>query len=299
MIKNVLKFVFATLLVVTTSCSNDDDGPSTKNLTLDINGLEDLGTDYVYEGWIIVNGAPISTGTFTSIATGQTFNVDAAQLAAATNFVLSIEPVGETGTDAATPSDTKLVIGEFSGDSAPITIGTVADFDALTPAGTFFLRTPTDEAVGALNNGNDESGIWFGTPGAPPSPALTLPTLEPGWKYEGWVVVDGVGPLSTGTFTAFNAVDDNAGAATSFSGTEKVGPMIPGEDFFNNVPTGFVFPLDIRGRNVVISVEPFPDNSPAPFLLKPMTGTAGNDTAPTTYPLTYSTGSFPTGSVSR
>ncbi len=299
MVKKILSLALVAFGLIFTSCSNDDDGPSTKNLTLTINGLEDLGTDYVYEGWIIVNGAPVSTGTFTSIAVGQTFNVDADQLASAERFVLSIEPAGETGAAAAAPSDTKLVAGDFSGDSAPISIGTVADFGALTPAGTFFLRTPTDEAVGALNNGNDESGIWFGTPGAPPLPALTLPTLEPGWKYEGWVVVDGVGPLSTGTFTTFDTVDDNAGVATSFSGTEKVGPEIPGEDFFNNTPNGFVFPLDIRGRNVVISVEPFPDNSPAPFLLKPMTGTAGNDTAPATYPLVFSTGTFPTGSVSR
>ena len=298
MIKNVLKFVFAILLVVTTSCSSDDDGPSTKNLTLDINGLEDLGADYVYEGWIIVNGAPVSTGIFTSTALGQTFSVDAAQLASATRFVLSIEPAGETGAAAAAPADTKLVVGDFTGDTAPISIGTVADFGAISPAGTFFLRAPTDEPAVTINN--DESGIWFGIPGTmPPAPGLTLPTLEAGWKYEGWVVVDGVGPLSTGTFTAFDVADDNAGATTSFSGTENVGPPIPGEDFFNNAPTGFTFPLDIRNRTVVISVEPFPDNSSAPFLLKPLSGTAGTDTAPVTYDLTFSNGSFPTGSVSR
>ncbi len=299
MVKKVLSIALVAFGLIFTSCSNDDDGPSTKNLTLNINGLEELGAGYVYEGWIIVDGEPVSTGTFTSTAVGQTFSVDADQLDSAERFVLSIEPEGETGTAAATPADTKLVVGEFSGDTAPVSIGTVANFNALKPAGTFFLRAPTDEAVGAPNNGNDESGIWFGTPGTPPSPALTLPTLEPGWKYEGWVVVDGVGPLSTGTFTAFDTVDDNAGAAASFSGTERIGPSIPGEDFLNNAPDGFMFPLDIRGRNVVISVEPFPDDSPAPFLLKPLAGTAGDDTAPASYPLTYSTGSFPTGNVSR
>ncbi len=299
MVKKVLSIALVAFGLIFTSCSNDDDGPSTKNLTLNINGLEDLGADYVYEGWLIENGAPVSTGTFTSIVVGQTFNVDAATLASATSFVLSIEPVGETGAAALAPSETKLVVGNFSGDSASISIGTVADFNSLTPAGTFFLRAPTDEAPGTANNGNDENGIWFGTPGMPPLPALTLPSLEAGWKYEGWVVVDGLGPLSTGTFTTFDTVDDNSGAATSFSGTQKVGPSIPGEDFFNNAPTGFMFPLDIRGRNVVISIEPFPDNSAAPFLLKPMTGTAGDDTAPATYSLIFSNASFPSGSVSR
>ncbi len=295
--KRILGIALVAISLVFTSCSNDDDGPTTAILTLNINGLEDLGPDFVYEGWIIVNGAPASTGTFTSTAIGQTFVIDKIMLDAATKFVLSIEPEGETGTAAATPSNTKLVVGDFAGNSASISIGTVGDFSSTTPSGVFFLRSPTDEA--GDNNGNDENGIWFGTPGAPPSPAFTLPTLEAGWKYEGWVVVDGVGPLTTGTFTAFDVLDDNAGDANSFSGIENIGPPIPGEDFFNNAPIGFTFPLDLRGRTVVISVEPSPDNSPNPFLLKPLVGTAGNDTAPTTYDLGFSNSSFPTGSVSR
>ena len=97
MVKKILSLALVAFGLIFTSCSNDDDGPSTKNLTLTINGLEDLGTDYVYEGWIIVNGAPVSTGTFTSIAVGQTFNVDADQLASAERFVLSIEPARRDG----------------------------------------------------------------------------------------------------------------------------------------------------------------------------------------------------------
>ena len=298
MIKRILGIALVAISLIISSCLNDDDDPSIAIITLDINGLEDLGTDFVYEGWIIVNGAPVSTGTFTNIATGQTFNVDETMLDAATKFVLSIEPAEETGTDAATPSDTKLVVGDFTGDIANLSIGTVGDFSSISPGGTFFLRSPTDEA-GGVNNGNDQNGIWFGTPGAPPSPAFILPTLEAGWKYEGWVVVDGVGPLSTGTFISFDTADDNAGATSSFSGTENIGPPIPGEDFFNNAPSGFTFPLDLTGRTVVISVEPSPDNSPNPFLLKPLVGAAGNDTAPSTYDLGFSNSSFPTGTVTR
>lgn len=100
-------------------------------------------------------------------------------------------------------------------------------------------------------------------------------------------------------FTTFDTADENAGAATSFSGTENAGPPIPGEDFFSNAPTGFTFPLDIRGRTVVISIEPSPDNSPAPFLLKPLKGVAGNETAPATYDLTFDNTSFPSGTVTR
>ena len=117
------------------------------------------------------------------------------------------------------------------------------------------------------------------------------------YRVEGWVIGD-AGPISTGTFTDFQAVDSGNG----FSGTENnVGPPIPGEDFFNNAPTGETFPLDVRGRTVVISVEPVPDNSTAPFLLKPLTYTLDADaaTAPTTFSFNQNLGSLPTGTASR
>ncbi|MCF6348855.1 MAG: anti-sigma factor [Flavobacteriaceae bacterium] len=300
MIKKILFLALVAFGLFFTSCSDDDDnnGSSTKNITLNISGLEDLGSDFVYEGWVIVNGTPVSTGTFTDITSGQNFAIDTVQLNAATSFVLTIEPSGETGTAADTPSDTKLVEGDFSGNSATVSIATVGDFTTTTPSGNFFLRSPTDE-TGGVNNNNDENGIWFGMPGDPPTAGLILPTLEAGWKYEGWVVVDGTGPLSTGTFTAFDVADDNAGATDSFSGTENSGPPIPGEDLLNNEPTGFTFPIDIRGKEVVISIEPSPDNSPNPFLLKPLKGTAGNDIAPAVNDLTFDNTSFPTGTVTR
>jgi len=39
-------------------------------LRLDLSGLESLGPGYVYEGWIIVDGEPLSTGTFMVDAAG-------------------------------------------------------------------------------------------------------------------------------------------------------------------------------------------------------------------------------------
>ncbi len=293
MIKNIFLTVL-TLGIFVTSCSSDDDTtPTTSILTLNLNGLETLGSDFVYEGWIIVEGSPVSTGIFTSVVFPQTFSVNTTQLNNATTFVLSIEPVVDP--DPA-PAPTKILAGDFSGNSATVGLGPVTEpgSNFNTSSGVFFLRTPTDEM--GMNNGNDENGVWFGIPGMPPAAGLNLPALADGWKYEGWVVVDGVGPLSTGTFTSLNQVDDS----NIFSGTENnVGPPVPGEDFFNDAPMGFTFPLDVRGRTVVISVEPSPDDSPAPFLLKPLVGTAGTETAPTTHNLNLNAMSFPTGSVTR
>ncbi len=294
----MIKKMFLAILVLgifASSCSSDDDnGSTTSNLTLNLSGLEDLGSDFVYEGWIIVDGSPVSTGRFTSVTFPQIVSINTVQLESATKFILTIEPNVDSDLG---PSATKILAGDFSGNSATVGIGpiTVPGENFEGSWGKFFLRTPTDET--GTNNGNDENGIWFGIPGTmPPAAGLNLPTLDSGWKYEGWVVVDGVGPLSTGTFTSFDTVDDS----NNFSGLlNNVGPPIPGEDFFNNEPAGFTFPIDVRGRTIVISIEPSPDNSPGPFLLKPLIGTAGQETAPNTHDLSFSSASFPTGTVTR
>jgi hypothetical protein len=288
MMKKIGTLLLVGLSLIFASCSNNDNTPTNSNLTLDLTGLEALGANYVYEGWIIVNGSPVSTGTFTSVTFPQTFSVNTSQLASATKFVLSIEPANDP--DPA-PAATKILAGDFSGNSASVTTGIVGDFS--NAAGAFFLRTPTDET--GTNNGNDENGVWFGTPGAPPTPNFVLPTLPAGWAYEGWVVGDN-GPISTGTFTAFNTMDSGNG----FSGTQNnAGPPVPGEDFFLNAPAGETFPLDVRGRTVVISVEPVPDDAAAPFAMKPLVGTAGQMTAPSTHNFGQNLGSLPWGTVSR
>lgn len=295
------KLLLALMMLVVVSCGDDDGSePSLSTLTLNLAGLEDLGSDFVYEGWVIVDGSPISTGIFTVSASGDlsatTFEVNADELAAATKFVLTIEPAVDS--DPA-PSAQKLVAGDFSGSMASVSTATepaLGDFS--NAAGTYFLRTPTDEAAGTANNGNDIYGVWFGAPGMPPTANFTLPTLGEGWIYEGWVVTEN-GPISTGTFSDFGAVD----SGNPYSGTENnVGPPVPGEDFFINA-TGLSddFPIDIRTTTIVISVEPVPDNSPAPFLLKPLLSAVDADaeTAPTAHDFGQNLGSLPTGTVTR
>ncbi|MEM7087259.1 MAG: hypothetical protein AAF489_13810 [Bacteroidota bacterium] len=303
-----MKKIFLGILSLTfvfTSCNNDDDNDndnnSTSNLTLNLNGLEDLGADFNYEGWLLVGGVPVSTGLFTVNANGilssTSFEVPTETITAATKFILTIEPNPDPDPE---PSAQKLIAGDFNGnntaDVSTATQPAVGDFS--TAAGNFFLRTPTDEPAGTDNNGNDQYGVWFGLPGMPPTATLDLPTLPDGWIYEGWVIGD-AGPLSTGTFSSVDEMDDNAGLSTSFGGTENAGPPIPGEDFFNNAPAGETFPLDIRGRTVVVTVEPVPDNSPLPFTLKPLAAVAGTETAPSFNDFALNLGSFPSGTVSR
>lgn len=259
-LKNLL-FV-ALFAIAFTACKDDDDTPSTEQLQLNLSGLEDLGDNFTYEGWIIVDGSPVTTGTFEVDANGTmsktSFEVDAEQLESATTFVLTIEPSPDN--DPA-PSDVHILAGDFTGTSADLTVRHEAALgnDFTSSTGTFIMATPTD----GMNN-NERSGVWFLDPTAGPGPGLDLPTLPAGWKYEGWAVIDGT-PVSTGTFTDVAAADEGA----TYSGA-MAGPPFPGEDFIVNAPNGLSFPTDLRGATAVISIEPSPDNSPAPFLLKPL-----------------------------
>jgi hypothetical protein len=90
-------------------------------------------------------------------------------------------------------------------------------------------------------------------------------------------------------------VDD----ADPFSSTMP-GPPFPGEDFLVNAPAGLTFPTDISGGTAVISIEPDPDNSADPFLLKPLVGAIPNPAADhVTYMMNVNLGSFPTGTATR
>ena len=137
--------------------------------------------------------------------------------------------------------------------------------------GTYILATPTD---GGMDT-DEASGVWFlDNTNAPPAVAgLDLPTLPAGWAYEGWAVINNT-PISTGTFTSVSGADDSG----IFSG-DASGPAYPGEDFLNNAPAGVTFPVNLQGAPIVISVEPVPDNSAAPFLLKPLVGMTPADAA--------------------
>ncbi len=268
-----LFFVLAVISVFTLiGCSDDDDMQTdTTNLTLDITGLEDLGDEYVYEGWIIVNGSPVSAGIFNVNTDGSltksSFDLDRVDLESATAYVLTIEPSPDSDPS---PSDVHILAGDFSGNQADLTTdhGSAIGTDFINSSGSYILATPTDGG----SNTNELSGVWWLNPSAGPGAGLDLPTLPSGWIYEGWAVING-SPISTGTFTSVAGADDFNG----FSGTAAAGPPFPGEDLLMNAPEEHSFPTNLSGGAVVISVEPVPDNSSAPFLLKPLVGMVPSD----------------------
>ena len=233
-------------------------GEDMSTLSLSFAGLPVLGEDFVYEGWLITADGPVTSGRFVVEEGVDDYDmeVDRELAEASTLFVLTIEPA--VGDDPA-PSMTHIVAG-------PIEDG-VAVLDTTHPAalgsdftesdGGFILETPSSADVAD----DYAQGVWFLDPAAGPGPSLDLPVLPDGWVYEGWVVGED-GPISTGRFTDVAAADSDAGGpAAGPDGT----PPFPGQDFIDP-------PMDLVGGAVVISVEPEPDDGPAPFALKPLMG---------------------------
>ncbi|MEW6682886.1 MAG: hypothetical protein AB1451_08180 [Nitrospirota bacterium] len=303
----MLRSFLAALLVASAlvaGCS-DDDTPNPGTLALAFTGLSPLENGYHYEGWAVTSAGAVSTGKFNVGANGTLVTTSGSaipsgefatglNLSSATDIVITIEPPGDTDT---TPATTKMFAGPVVGNSASLAVGGAQALgsDFTTAVGSFILATPTDGDTMPFsdpNNTNERSGIWFldlstGTP-AP----MTLPTLPAGWKYEGWVVINGT-PVSTGTFTSASAADDSA----LFSGA-TAGPPFPGEDFLQNAPSGLTFPTDLRGTTAVISIEPSPDDSAAPFTLKPLVGTVPASALDhVTYALTNQASGNPTGTA--
>jgi DNA-binding beta-propeller fold protein YncE len=236
-------------------CGFDADKKTTgETLSVSFSGLEKLGAGFVYEGWLITPAGPQSAGRF-SDPEGYTIKVDPAVAKAATLYVLTIEPEQN---DDPEPSATHVVAGPLTkgraalSTSHPAALGT--DFAAAL--GSFILATPSSPAADDF-----DQGIWFLDPTAGPAASLSLPTLPAGWAYEGWVVTGGK-PVSTGRFTSTSGADsDGAGPAAG----PGAAPPFPGQDFISP-------PLILPGGKAVISVEPEPDDSPAPFALKPLVG---------------------------
>ncbi|NOX24209.1 MAG: anti-sigma factor [Actinobacteria bacterium] len=253
----------------------DDEMAGGPGLYFDVANFPTLEDGVHYEGWAIIDGAPVTTGKF-NVVDGKTVGLDGEEikafhieedLGAATAIIVTIEPAGDTDT---IPSETHFVAGDINADGEseltidhPAALGT----DFSDAAGQFILATPSNG-----NNTDEFSGVWFLDPSGP-AESLTLPTLPAGWMYEGWVVIDGV-PVSTGTFLTAAGAD----SGEPFKGPDGT-PPFPGEDFLTNAPAGVTFPTDLRELPIVISVEPYPDNAPTPFVLKPLVGMAPADAA--------------------
>lgn len=264
-------------------------------LDLSFDGLSPLGPDFRYEGWLIIDGMPVSTGKFNITPSGQmsprVFNVKKGDVEDAAMFVLSIEPQPDNDPG---PSATKILGGVFSNGMADLSInhGAALGTDFASAMGKYILATPTNGP-----DTDEKSGIWFlSLESGSPMAGLDLPALPAGWVYEGWTVIDGM-PVTSGKFDMLSGEVD---MFDGYSSTENPGPPFPGEDYLMNAPKNLTFPTDISGGFAVISVEPYPDNGPEPFAIKPLAGMIPSDAMDHfTYMMDLNAASFPSGMAKK
>lgn len=265
-IRNIIITLFFGLL---SACGGSNGDSQNGPVSFSLEELSRLANGFHYEGWAIIDGAPISTGKFNVTDNNDFERISDAQngvdYSRTSTIVLTIEPTGDID---ALPSATKYLAANVVDREAVLTTEhpAVIGNTFSNASGSFIITTPTDGP-----NTNEESGVWFLDPTAGPAASLDLPTLPEGWVYEGWAVVNG-DPLSTGRFSSTAGSDSFGG----FSG-ELPSPPFPGEDFLVNAPEGVTFPIDLREGTIVITVEPSPDDSTAPFALKPLVGTVPAD----------------------
>ena len=118
-------------------------------LHLSFAGLENLGPGWAYEGWLIVDGAPVSTGAFTIDDSGTPsatiFAVHASDASKATAFVLTIEPSPDM---EPAPSAVHLLGGDIVDGSADLSVGHAAALgnDFAGASGSYILSAPSGGA---------------------------------------------------------------------------------------------------------------------------------------------------------
>jgi hypothetical protein len=225
----------------------------------------DPGSEGTYEAWVVTRaGRAVSAGRFLLPPDGRV------TLAVRTDdpqsVMLTIEPPGD---DDDSPSDLRLLGGEFEGSEAVLDVtGYLTSGVALEPApGTHVLFTPSDNSERGYPS-HEDAGIWlFNIRGdtLDASFFLTFTPLSSGWIYEGWMVRDrGTGQelwLSYGKFEpdvrkkVRTRDDTGLGPFSGQLGYREAMPdeiVFPGDDWIANphgypVPGGLTLPVDLNG----------------------------------------------------
>ncbi len=265
-----LLIVFASFFLFITGCDYFDNGDTlnVSKFETTISGLPVLPDTMTYVGWfqwenkttllkiaerVFVLGAD-QNGAISYASDKPLLSLQRAEL-----FYITAERKAVANDSGLVPSDRKLLSGSFSYASSNLTISeNSADLENID--GLFNLATPTDSI-----NTNELSGVWFvdSISTGPVSGLKKLPELYSGWVYEGWVDINGQ-LISTGRFADPTKADLFSGYGGSLPGF-----TYPGEDFLNNPPAGFTFPLDLSNAKVYVSIE-YDDgrtNGSAPFII--------------------------------
>ncbi len=217
---------------------------------LNITGLPQLNDTLTYVAWFDNDDRPpVFIKELNPNAQGDVFLKEEQKLKfldSAQILLVTVEPKSQLTATNFTASSRVVLSGRFVNGISNLTLGeNFTDFSQTNAKYT--LYTPTDGDLAS----NPFSGIWFvdSVDLNNTVAGLNIPLLYAGWIYEGWIEVNG-NKLSTGRFR-------NPKAADLFNGYSATVSSIPfpGEDFLNSAPSGFNFPLDLRGAKAYVSLQ--------------------------------------------
>lgn len=262
-----------------------------RGMVLDVEGLLPLGIEgAAYALWAIEDdGTPQSLGEFSAGPNGrpvdgsgdpiQRFTAEN-NIANALSVLVSVR-LPNAGTGA--PSSWRVLSGPIVEGVADLRVPGPGDIQGA--GGSFRVFTPTDGS-----DTNEASGLW--AVDAEGNPTLDLPDTTISFVYELFLVVDDE-PLSLGRFVDPEGPDGN----NPFSGDQEA-PEVPGEDFLQDPPEGLVFPLDLGGTRLLVTLEPIGSDvaGPTQFVVLAATLPAGL-TGGETIPMTNRAAEFPTGTA--
>jgi hypothetical protein len=255
--KNIFLIISAILLLILTACDYFEEGDTLDSSTIEfsISGLPAIPDSMTFVAWfenenpaqaeptIIFEGDAVN-GTLNYKSETNLRSLQTAQL-----FWITVERKSLLDTlPPTTPANSRKILGgRFSNAAVNLGLGeNVFNFD--NSSVVYNLLTPTDGS-----NSNELSGIWFvDSVDQEITTGLDLPELFGGWRYEGWVEVNGV-LISTGRFNSIIGADQR----NIFGGSESPLPF-PGEDFINDPsvpPLGLTFPIDLTGAKIFLSLE--------------------------------------------
>lgn len=262
-----------------------------RGLALGFDGLLPLSdSEGIYAVWVrLDNRDVIGLGPFNVDGSGRPINTvgdvverfsAATNLFSAVNVFVTIEPGGTAG---ASPGQAVILQGPLIDGTAHLSVP--APLLVSEANGSYRVFTPTDGP-----DTNEGSGLWAVS--VDDEPLLNLPPLNTVYAWEHYMIINGQ-TLTMGRFNSPIAPD----FANLFSGSLPA-PQFPGEDFLANAPAGVVFPADLSGARLLLTLEPVLDDTADPSQLVVLeailpAGLQGGEIIE----LTNRTAEFPTGTA--
>ena len=230
-----------------------------RGVAIGFTGIRELqDNEGVFAAWINLDrGEIVALGAFLVNSDGlptdlegnviERFTTDQ-NITNAVSILITVEAQGPGGA----PGSGVILQGPFFDGVAELKVP--APLFLQESAGSYTVFTPTDGP-----NTNESSGAWAIVND---EPALQLPPLNQVYIYEHFMIIDDI-PVVMGRFTASDAAD--------FSNPHSADgpfPDVPGEDFLVAPPGGLVFPADLSGARLLVTLEPpLGSNTPSQLVI--------------------------------